>query len=141
MYCGKMAKLPNQKEREMITTQNTSAKIDKPSGKLKRTVSEDINHPYTKPPGVAGYNPTRREIYKATKISTRTMGDVADQAEKRKRDEIMKQKIDTANRKLHDIWAEEKTLLEDDDLDKLWLQFVFVEIDDLVQAVSRRELK
>lgn len=114
----------------MITTKNVSAKIDKKAGKLRRTVSMDINHPYTDPSKVAEYNPTRRDIQRAKRISTRTMPDVADLAEKRKRDEIMAQRADRVGVSLAEV-----------DLEQIWRQFVFVEIDDLIQAVSRRELK
>jgi len=103
----------------MITTKQVSVNLTR-GRKLERKTTKDIDASI--PVGI----PTTKPTF----ISTRMMGDVADMAEKKRRDEIM------ASRKaIREVKADGRHL------EKLNMQNVFVEFDGLIQAVSRRELK
>lgn len=106
----------------MITTKQINVILGKGRTKLERVTTKKIDasikvgHP--------------KEPIKAKSISTHSMADVADILEKKRRDDIM------AQRK-----ASRSVKGDDKGLEKLNMQFAFVEIDDLIQAFSRRELK
>lgn len=106
----------------MITTKEINVNLDKGRPKLKRITTKDIDaNIKIKPP---------KEPVKTQSISTRALADIADIAEKKRRDDIM------AERK-----ASRATKGNDKELAKLNMQFVFVEIDGIIQAYPRRELK
>ena len=86
-----------------------------------------------------------KEPIKPRSVTTATFPDVADIAEKKKRDDIMAE-AKKAENKIAEIVVEagEKIITKmvgDEGLKKLNMRHVFVEIDGLIQAISRRELK
>ena len=105
----------------MITTKQINVNLSKEKLKLRRVTTRDVDA------GVRVEPP--REPIKIRGVSTTTLPDVADIVEKKRRDDIAVEK------KISPVI---KT--GEEDLKKLNKQFVFVEIDDLIQAVSRREL-
>ena len=145
----------------MITTRDIDVDLSK-GGKLNRVTTKDVDaSPKVKLP---------KKPVKATGISTSNIADVADIREKKRRDDIAIEKKlamkdekkliinekGEANKGFKEgdaVYQEEKkTVLVDNEgyavafidetgFKKLNTQFVFAEIDDLVQAVSRRELK
>ena len=132
MCCGKMVKIPNDKEKEMITTRQIEADNPKKEEKLKQATTKDID---TTPPMPKNLNPQ-----KATQVSTRNIEDVADIAEKKRRDAIMAEKgIAVSYDGMADMETKEWFDAEDDK--GFNLQYAIVEIDELLQGISRRELK
>lgn len=103
----------------MITTREINVDLRKGS-KLDRVTTKDVDaSPKVKFP---------KKLVKAKGISTSNIADVADILEKKRRDDI----------------AEEKKLavfIDNEGFKKLNMRFTFVEIDDLIQAFPRRELK
>jgi len=156
----------------MITTRQVNVNLDRGKVKLRHVTTKDIDV------GVR-VEPPKEPIKKKSiaTITTTTLPDVADMAEKKRRDDIAAEKkaitgieIETAistfasltlsdedkkleikdekkitmaeKRKANGIYlVGEEIKLDEEGFKKLNTQFAFVDIDDLVQAVSRRELK
>ena len=128
----------------MITTRQIDVNLSKGKLKQRHVTTKDIN------PGARVEPP--KEPIKPKSISTNALPDVADIADKKKREEIIAEKKKVEKRNVP-TEAEEKAMREDvvnvttvseiDDkaFEKMNTQYVFVEIDGVVQAVSRRELK
>lgn len=68
----------------MITTREINVNLDKGRGKLQRVTTRDVD-------ASIKVRPPKKPI-KATGITTTTLADVADIAEKRRRDKIMAEK-------------------------------------------------
>lgn len=134
----------------MITTREINVNLEKKGLKLRQVTTKNIDA------GVRVEPP--KEPIKPRGISTTTLPDVADIAEKKKRAEIMAEKKALKVKK-SDAYIEDGKVVNqppnkdapiigtmmtyDDDkmIKKLNMRHAFVEIDGLVQAVSRRELK
>ena len=128
MCCGKMARIPNNKEKEMITTRQIKADIAKRAGKLGQATTKDVDASI---PRVENPNPQ-----KTAQVSTHNIADVADIAEKKRRDAIMAEKKEVS------LKTEVLPFGENIEDDKGFnLQYAIVEIDELLQGVLRRELK
>ena len=112
----------------MITTRQIDADNPKKAEKLKQATTKDVDAsiPRTENP-----NPQ-----KSVNVSTRNITDVADIAEKKRRDAIM------AEKKGISLNAEILPSGENVENDKGFnLQYAIVEIDGLLQGILRRELK
>ena len=121
----------------MITTRQIDVNLKKSKLKHRQVTTKNINA------GVRVEPP--KEPIKPRSVTTATLPDVADIAEKKKRDDIMAEAKKTEN-KIVEIVVEagEKIItkmVDDDGLKKLNMRYIFVEIDGLIQAISRRELK
>lgn len=121
----------------MITTREIDVNLKKGNLKHRQVTTKNINA------GVRVEPP--KEPIKPRSITTTTLPDVADIAEKKKRDDIMAE-AKKAENKIAEIVVEagEKIItkmVDEEGFKKLNTQYVFVEIDGLIQAISRRELK
>ena len=134
----------------MITTRQIDVNLEKGKLKHRHVTTKDINA------GVRVEPP--KEPIKPRSITTNVLPDVADIAEKKKRAEIVTERKKAESKKgdietvmpgtesfdISDaVYQKATTVSEIDDktFDKMNTQYVFVEIDGEVQAVSRRELK
>jgi len=144
----------------MITTRQVNVNLDRGKVKLRHVTTKDINV------GVR-VEPPKEPIKKKSiaTITTTTLPDVADVAEKKRRDDIMAEKKlamkddkklvinkkgeaskgfmegDAVYQKEEEVEKKLAVFIDEAGFKKLNTQFVFVEVDDLVQAISRRELK
>lgn len=128
----------------MITTRQIDVNLEKGKLKQRHVTTKNINAGLrVEPP---------KEPIKPRSISTNVLPDVADIAEKKKRAEILAEAKKASVAKILAETVEQgkatievlaTTLSEIDDktFDKMNTQYVFVEIDGIAQAVSRRELK
>ena len=130
MCCGKMIKLPSKEERmkRMITTRDVEAPRLDSRKRLKYTSTKEVDaSPLAiKPEDIKPSGPS---------ISTTTIGDIQEEAQRRKRAEIIAQrkKIEEAKLSPSEFDAEDDRGFN--------MTYVVVEIDDLLQGISRRELK
>ena len=116
----------------MITTRQIDADNPKKAEKLKQATTKDVDAsiPRTENP-----NPQ-----KSVNVSTRNITDVADIAEKKRRDAIMaEKKMAISHDGMADMETKEWFDVEDDK--GFNLQYAIVEVDELLQGMSRRELK
>ena len=127
----------------MITTRQIKADIAKQAGKLEQATTKDVDASI---PRVENPNPQ-----KTAQVSTHNIADVADIAEKKRRDAIMAEKLKEgylANAKLNQKISEDFKYVDSEGIqidvedDKGFnLQYAIVEIDELLQGMSRMELK
>lgn len=125
----------------MITTRQIDVNLEKGKLKHRHVTTKDINA------GVRVEPP--KEPIKPRSITTATLPDVADIADKKKRAEIVAERkkaeiqvdsnADSFEKKIVEITTVSE--IDDKTFDKMNTQYVFVEIDGEIQAVSRRELK
>ena len=137
----------------MITTREIDVNLKKGNLKHRQVTTKNINA------GVRVEPP--KEPIKSRSVTTATLPDVADIAEKKKRDDIMAEKV--AFEKGDAVYQDEKGKLivkekpeksikeiakeagvkiaKEANIEKMNIRHVFVEIDGLIQAVSRRDLK
>lgn len=107
----------------MITTRNIKAEIPKQVGRLKQVITKDIDTSSPMPE-----NP----IPNSLGISTGNIADAGDIQEKKRRDEIMEEKSISLKAEVLPLGENDKGFN---------LQYAIVEIDELLQGISRRELK
>lgn len=114
----------------MITTKVINVDLEKGRNKLRRVTTKDVDA------SIKVKIPDKS--VKTKSLTTSKLMDVGDIIEKRRRDEIM------AQRKANDspqFIVNEDGDIRYDELKRLNMQFVFVELYGLIQGVSRRELK
>jgi len=109
----------------MITTRNIKAEIPRQEGRLKQVTTKDIN--------VNVKVPESPNLQKTVQVSTHNIADVEEIAEKKRRDEIMAEKKTEPT-----LQIKKRT---DEALERFWMQYAIVEVDELLQGMSRRELK
>lgn len=114
----------------MITTKNIKVDLSKQAGRLKQVTTKTIDASI---PTVKNPNPV-----KAKTVSTGTIEDVADIAEKKRRDEIM---VEKNQQKIEVFYSPIVSFGSVEDDKGFNLQYAVVEIDGLLQGISRRELK
>ena len=123
----------------MITTRQIEADNPKKEEKLKQATTKDID---TTPPMPKNLNPQ-----KATQVSTRNIEDVADIAEKKRRDEIMAEKgiavsyDGMADMETKGLNKAKELTVENKNEKAFNLQYAIVEIDEILQGIPRRRLK
>jgi len=113
----------------MISTRNIKADIPKQAGKLKQATTKDIDT------GVP--MPEKPNPQEPVQVSTSNIADVADIAEKQRRDAIMEEK----NQQGTEVFYSPIVSFDMKDDRSFNLQYAVVEIDGLLQGISRRELK
>ena len=135
------------KEISMITTRQIDVNLEKGKLKHRQVTTKNVNA------GVRVEPP--KEPIKPRSVTTAALPDVADIAEKKKRDDIMaeRKKAEVEEKAMREgenkiarivVEAGEKIitkLVDEEGLKKLNMRHVFVEIDGEMQAVSRRELR
>ena len=131
----------------MITTRQIDADNSKKEERLKRTTTKDIDVSIKRDPIIIFIDETAQEMLEdfevelpksnpSQSVSTHNIADVADIAEKKRRDEIMAEKKEVS------LKTEVLPFGENIEDDKGFnLQYAIVEIDELLQGVLRRELK
>jgi len=146
----------------MITTRQIDADNSKKEERLKRTTTKDIDVSIKRDPIIIFIDETAQEMLEdfevelpksnpSQSVSTHNIADVADIAEKKRRDAIMAEKIKPGD---ENIAVSYGTMSEGETMslkqakevyaenDKGFnLQYAIVEIDELLQGVLRRELK
>jgi len=146
----------------MITTRQIDADNSKKEERLKRTTTKDIDVSIKRDPIIIFIDETAQEMLEdfevelpksnpSQSVSTHNIADVADIAEKKRRDAIMAEKLKEgylANAKLNQKISEDFKYVDSEGIqidvedDKGFnLQYAIVEIDELLQGVLRRELK
>ena len=122
----------------MITTRQVNVQLDKGRSKLVNVTTKTVD-PSSKgkdrPEGKRKGILTRSPI-----VTTQKMADIEAIKEKKKRDEIIAQRKKQGRPQPEEEAAQPKTKLVN--LDRSFqMRHMVVEIDELVQAISRRELK
>ena len=122
----------------MITTRQIDADNPKKAEKLRQATTKDVDASI---PRTENLNPQ-----KSVNVSTRNIADVADIAEKKRRDEIMAEKEPFGFHEGEVVYHNGKgglrTKAQIEKENKGFnLQYAIVEIDELLQGILRRELK
>ena len=146
----------------MITTRQIDADNSKKEERLKRTTTKDIDVSIKRDPIIIFIDETAQEMLEdfevelpksnpSQSVSTHNIADVADIAEKKRRDAIMAEKLKEgylANAKLNQKISEDFKYVDSEGIqidvedDKGFnLQYAIVEVDELLQGILRRELK
>lgn len=102
MCCGKMIRFPNREERKMLTTRQISVKLPKDRIKLNRITTKDIDASIKVE---LPKKPIKTQI-----VSTTNLPDIADIAEKKRRDDIMAESKAMVRKAWKDMTDEERKI-------------------------------